>query len=73
MFKVREKCNQAMQNYKRFFITLEQLNLLRHGLGRPPVKGYYVKHVKVCPSDFYSGKAFGAADPFNEAQNLRSD
>jgi hypothetical protein len=73
MFKVREKCNRAMHNYKRFFITLDQLNQLRHDLGRPPIKGYYVKHVKVSPADFYSGRAFDAADPFAEAQNLRAD
>jgi len=73
MFRIREKCVQGMNNYKRFFITLDQLNQLRHGLGRPPIKGYYVKHVKVNPADFYSGRAFDKGDPFAEAQNLRPD
>jgi len=75
MFRVRQRCNIAMQHYKEKKITLARLNEIRGSLGRPPVKSYFIKHVQVNPADFYSGTSSGLTQPseLSLAQNLRPD
>jgi len=75
MFRVRQRCNIAMQHYKEKKITLTRLNEIRSSLGRPPVKSYFIRHVQVNPADFYSGVSCGLvpASELSQAQNLRSD
>jgi len=75
MFRVRQRCNIAMEHYKENKITLARLNEIRNSLGRPPVKSYFIRRVRVNPADFYSGVSCGLVpiSELSQAQNLRAD
>lgn len=56
MYRVRQKCERAMHLYKKYLITLDELNAIRRSVGRPPIRGYYVKSLCVDREEFYSGR-----------------